>query len=44
MVKGINVFPFKDETLSLELEFKKKVSIDVFTLENPNRLVIDVKP
>lgn len=44
MVKGINVFPFKDQTLSLELDFKKKVSIDVFTLENPNRLVIDVKP
>lgn len=44
LVKGINVFPFKEDALSMEIELKKKASIDVFTLSNPHRLVIDVKP
>lgn len=44
LVKSINVFPFKDDALSMEIELKKKATIDVFTLSNPSRLVIDVKP
>lgn len=42
-VKSVNFFPISKENLSLELKFKEKVSVDVFFLENPGRLVIDIK-
>lgn len=42
-VEGVNFFPLSKESLSVELNFKKKVSVDIFYLENPGRLVIDIK-
>ncbi len=42
-VKGINFYPLSKDSLSLELDFKSKVSIDIFYLENPGRLVVDIK-
>lgn len=42
-VDSINFFPISRETLSVELKFKEKVSVDIFYLDNPGRLVIDIK-
>lgn len=42
-VEEIKFFPVSEESLSLELVFKDVVSIDLFYLENPGRLVVDVK-
>ena len=42
-VEAINFFPISRETLSVELKFKEKVSVDIFYLDNPGRLVIDIK-
>ena len=42
-VDSINFFPISRETLSVELRFKEKVSVDIFYLDNPGRLVIDIK-
>ena len=42
-VKSLNFFPLTEETLSVEIIFKKNVSIDIFYLDSPARLVIDVK-
>jgi hypothetical protein len=42
-IKGINFFPLSEESLSLELDFKSQVSVDIFYLENPGRLVVDIK-
>lgn len=42
-VDSINFFPISKETLSVELKFKEKVSVDIFYLDNPGRLVIDIK-
>jgi hypothetical protein len=42
-VDSINFFPISRDTLSVELKFKEKVSVDIFYLENPGRLVIDIK-
>jgi hypothetical protein len=42
-VEGVNIFPLSKESLSVELDFKQKVSVDIFYLESPARLVIDVK-
>ncbi len=42
-VDSLNFFPIDKDSLSVELVFKKKVSVDIFSLENPGRLVIDVK-
>ena len=42
-VDAINFFPISRETLSVELKFKEKVSVDIFYLDNPGRLVIDIK-
>lgn len=42
-VDTINFFPISRETLSVELKFKEKVSVDIFYLDNPGRLVIDIK-
>jgi hypothetical protein len=43
-VQDFNFFPVseKQETLSLEINFKKPVKIDVFYLAAPGRLVIDL--
>lgn len=42
-VKTINFFPIQADTLSVEVIFKDNVSLDVFYLESPARLVIDLK-
>jgi len=42
-VKTINFFPISKDSLSVELKFKEKVSVDIFYLDNPGRLVIDIK-
>lgn len=42
-VESINFFPIQKDTLSAEVLFKKKVSVDVFYLKSPGRFVIDIK-
>lgn len=42
-VEKINFFPIESNHLSLDLKLKNKVIADIFTLENPGRLVIDFK-
>lgn len=42
-VKNIDFFKIDNESLSVEISFKASVSFDIFYLENPGRLVIDVK-
>lgn len=42
-VKSVDFFTLDVKDLSVELNFKEKVSFDIFILTNPARLVIDVK-
>jgi hypothetical protein len=42
-VDKINVFPIESNYLSLEMNLKGKVNADIFYLDNPGRLVIDLK-
>jgi len=42
-IKGINFFPLSKDSLSLEVDFKSNVSVDIFYLESPGRLVVDIK-
>jgi hypothetical protein len=42
-IDKIDFYPVGDETLSVEVALKGKHSIDVFYLEKPGRLVIDIK-
>lgn len=42
-VDTIKFFPLNEETLSAEFIFKKKVAVDIFYLDSPGRLVIDIK-
>jgi hypothetical protein len=42
-LKNVDFFNIDKDNLSLELIFNEKVSFDIFYLENPGRLVIDVK-
>lgn len=42
-VKELLFFPIQKDTLSVEMNFKSKVTLDVFYLTNPGRLVIDIK-
>lgn len=42
-VKSINFFPIQKDTLSVEVLFKKNITLDVFYLSNPGRLVVDIK-
>jgi len=42
-VKSVNFFPIQNDTLSVEVLFKKNVTLDVFFLKNPGRLVVDIK-
>lgn len=42
-VKSVDFFNLDKDNLSVELSFNEKVSFDIFHLENPGRLVIDVK-
>lgn len=42
-VEKINFFPIENNYLSMEMKLKAKVTADIFYLENPARLVIDLK-
>jgi hypothetical protein len=42
-VKSVNFFPIQNDTLSVEVLFKKNVTLDVFYLKSPGRLVVDIK-
>ncbi|MAZ48759.1 MAG: hypothetical protein CME65_09355 [Halobacteriovoraceae bacterium] len=42
-LKNIDFFTIDEDNISVELFFKDNVSFDVFYLENPGRLVVDVK-
>ncbi len=42
-VDNINFYPVGDESLSTEIKLKSDAKIDVFYLNNPGRLVIDIK-
>jgi hypothetical protein len=42
-VEKINFFPIESNHISLDMKLKSKVIADVFFLENPGRLVIDLK-
>lgn len=42
-VKAINFFPITEESLSVEIVLKESVGVDVFFLDSPARLVVDIK-
>jgi len=42
-LKDINFFNIDEKDLSVEMNFSSDVSLDVFYLENPARLVVDIK-
>ncbi len=42
-VEKINFFPVDESQLSVEFKLKSKANMDVFFLDNPARLVIDLK-
>lgn len=42
-VESINFFPISKESLSVEINFKKSVGVDLFYLSSPGRFVIDIK-
>ena len=42
-LKNVDFFTLDKNTTTVELNFSKDVSFDIFYLENPGRLVIDVK-
>lgn len=42
-IDKINFFPIESNHISLDMRLKGKVSADIFYLENPGRLVIDLK-
>ena len=42
-ITSINVFPIYADMLSVEIALNKEVTLDIFCLENPGRLVLDIK-
>lgn len=42
-VESINFYPWNDGSVSVEMMFKDNILCDLFYLETPGRLVIDVK-
>lgn len=42
-VESLNFFPITNESLSVELNLKENLTVDIFYLEGPGRLVIDIK-
>ena len=42
-LKDVKFFDIEQDHLSVELSFNRSVSFDIFYLENPGRLVLDVK-
>lgn len=42
-IEKVNFFPIEPGHLSMEVKLKAKVTADIFFLENPGRLVLDLK-
>lgn len=42
-IEKINFFPIEENHLSIDIKLKSKAIADIFFLENPGRLVIDLK-
>lgn len=42
-IKAINFYPINSESLSVEVQFKDKVTLDIFYLDSPGRFVVDIK-
>jgi hypothetical protein len=42
-IEKINFYPIESNHISMEIKLKAKVSADIFYLDNPGRLVIDLK-
>ncbi|EQC47003.1 hypothetical protein M899_0152 [Bacteriovorax sp. BSW11_IV] len=42
-VQKVDFFPIEADSVSLEMKFKSNVNVDIFYLEKPGRLVIDIK-
>jgi hypothetical protein len=42
-IKTMNVFPFSDGTLSTELTLSENAIIEIFILDKPGRIVMDIK-
>ena len=42
-VDSINFYPWSDGSVSVEMSFKENIFADLFYLETPGRLVLDVK-
>lgn len=42
-VDSINFYPWKDNLLSMEIKLKEKVFCDLFYLDTPGRMVIDIR-
>ena len=42
-IDTVNYYPWGEESLSVEIDFKEEVVFDIFYLESPNRLVLDIK-
>ena len=42
-VDKVKFLYFGDDSLAFEMELRNQVNVDIFTLENPGRLVIDIK-
>lgn len=42
-IEKIDFFPIESNHLSMEIKLKAKVTADIFYLDNPGRLVIDLK-
>jgi len=42
-IKAINFFPINEDSLSVEVLFKDKVTLDIFHLSSPGRFVVDIK-
>ena len=43
-VKSINFFPIDSDSLSVEVDFKENVAVDIFVLKTQSRFVLDLKP
>lgn len=43
LLKNVTYYKISKDILSVELNFKNKVVADIFFLENPGRLVVDIK-
>ena len=43
LIKSVHFFPIHKDMLSMEVTFKTRVALDIFSLKTPGRLVFDIK-